>query len=130
MTLSIYFIYCVHDRIWFLKRTFSSNYRTLGFSLFYKPSARHEQHKWNTSNMGRTWGRDKFNTCETWVTQVWHNDDASATQTTRVRHECWRNNMIATRVKNFDFDNDTCENNFSHPFIYYMTNERFKKTIL
>ena len=27
-------------------------------------------------------------------------------------------------MKNFDFDNDTSKNIFSHPYIYYMANER------
>ena len=39
--------------------------------------------------------------------------DTSVTRTTRVRHK-W---------KNFDFDNDTSENIFSHPYIGYMANE-------
>ena len=34
--------------------------------------------------------------------------------------------MSATRVKNFDFDNDTSENIFSHPCIYYMASERLQ----
>ena len=40
--------------------------------------------------------------------------DTSATRTTRVLHE---------RVINFDFDNDTSENIFSHPYICYMESE-------
>ena len=43
---------------------------------------------------------------------------------THVRHESGTNNTIATQVKNFDFDNDTSENIFSHPYINYMPNER------
>ena len=39
------------------------------------------------------------------------------------RHEC---DTSATRVKNFDFDNDTGKNIFSHPYIYYMTSERLQ----
>ena len=38
-----------------------------------------------------------------------HERDTSATQT--------------TQVKIFDFDKDTSENIFSHPYISYMTNE-------
>ena len=34
--------------------------------------------------------------------------------------------MSATRVKNFDFDNDTSKNIFSHPYIYYMASERLQ----
>ena len=43
--------------------------------------------------------------------------DTSATRTTRVLHE---------RVINFDFDNDTSKNIFSHPYIYYMASKRLK----
>ena len=39
------------------------------------------------------------------------------------RHEC---DTSATRVKNFDFDNDTGKNTFSHPYIYYMASERLQ----
>ena len=31
-----------------------------------------------------------------------------------------------TRVKNFDFDNDTGKNIFSHAYIYYMASERLQ----
>ena len=50
--------------------------------------------------------------------------DTSDKIATRVRHECYTNNTSATRVKNFDFDNDTTKNIFSHPYIYYMASER------
>ena len=40
------------------------------------------------------------------------------------RHECYTNDMSATRVKNFDFDDDTSKNIFSQPYIYYMASER------
>ena len=46
-----------------------------------------------------------------------------------MRHECDTsdtNATRATRVKNFDFDNDTNKNIFSHPCIYYMANERLQ----
>ena len=36
------------------------------------------------------------------------------------RHEC-------DTSENLDFDNDTSENIFSHPYISYMTNERLQK---
>ena len=32
----------------------------------------------------------------------------------------------ATQVRNFDFDNDTSENIFSHLYISYTTNERLQ----
>ena len=35
-------------------------------------------------------------------------------------------NTSATRVKNFDFDNDTSKNIFSHTYIHYMASERLK----
>ena len=34
------------------------------------------------------------------------------------------NDTSATRVKNFDFDNGTSKNIFSHPYVYYMASER------
>ena len=36
------------------------------------------------------------------------------------------NDMSATRVKKFDFHNNTSENIFSHPYISYMANERLQ----
>ena len=50
---------------------------------------RHERHKCETS--------DTSDTIATWVPRECHTNDASA-----------------TRVKNFDFDNDTSEKKFSH----------------
>ena len=35
-----------------------------------------------------------------------------------MRHECYTNETSATRVRNFDFDNDTSQNIFSDPSIY------------
>ena len=63
---------------------------------------RHKQHKFDTST--------------TRVLHEPHECDTSATQTTR----------SATRVKKFDFDNDTSKNIFSHPYIYYMASERLQ----
>ena len=34
--------------------------------------------------------------------------------------------MSATRVKNFDFNNDTSKNIFSYPYIYYRVSERLQ----
>ena len=45
---------------------------------------------------------------------------------TRVRHERHECNTGATRVKKFDFDNDTGKNIFSHPYIYYIASERLQ----
>ena len=36
------------------------------------------------------------------------------------------NDTSATRVKKFDFDNDTSENIFSYPYVSYMANERLQ----
>ena len=36
------------------------------------------------------------------------------------------NDKSAAQVKNFDFDNDTRENIFSHPYISYMANEKLQ----
>ena len=68
-------------------------------SLICITSARHERHECNTS--------------ATLATRVRHE-----------RHECYTNDMSATRVKNFDFDNDTSKNIFSHPYIYYTGSKR------
>ena len=43
------------------------------------------------------------------------------------RHECDTSATRTTRVKSFDFDNDTSENIFSHPYISYMANERLQR---
>ena len=52
--------------------------------------------------------------------------DTSNTSATGLRHECYTKNTSATRVENFDFDNDTSENILSHPCISYMANERLQ----
>ena len=54
------------------------------------------------------------------TTLVWHEWDTSVTRVLHERHEC---DTSATRLKNFDFDNDTSENIFSHPYISYISNE-------
>ena len=56
-----------------------------------------------------------------------HKCDTSATRTKRVRNKCYTNGKSATRVKNFDFDNNTSKNIFSHPHIYYMASERLQE---
>ena len=58
------------------------------------------------------------------ATQVRHDRrecNTSATGVLHKRHECDTN---PTQAKNFDFDNDTSKNIFSHPYIYYMASER------
>ena len=69
---------------------------------------------------------DTSNTSTTRVRHERHKCNMSATQTTRARHECYTNDTSATRGKNFDFDNDTGKNIFSHPYIYYMASERLQ----
>ena len=53
--------------------------------------------------------------------------DTSDTSAARVQHECYTNDMNATQVKNFGFDNGTCENIFSHSYISYIANERLQE---
>ena len=48
------------------------------------------------------------------------------TSAIRVRHERHKCDTSATRVKNFDFDDDTCRKIFSHLYIYYMASERLQ----
>ena len=51
-----------------------------------------------------------------------------------LQHECQTratrvpdtSDTSATRVKNFDFDNGTSKNIFSHPYIYCMTSKRLE----
>ena len=52
-----------------------------------------------------------------------HECDTSEMSATRVLHK----DTSATRVKNFDFDNDTSENIFSRPYIYYTASERLEE---
>ena len=66
---------------------------------------------------------DTSSTLATRVRHKWDTSDTSATRTTRVQHECYKNDTSVTRVKNFDFDNDTGKNIFSHSYIYYMASE-------
>ena len=63
---------------------------------------------------------------ETQATRVRHKCDTNATRTTIGRHKCYTNDKTATQVKNFDFDNGTCKNIFSHPYINYMASERLQ----
>ena len=66
--------------------------------------------------------KHKYDTSETRATRLQQRD----TSATPVRHECDTNEIIATWVKNFDFDNETGENIFSHLYISYMANERLQ----
>ena len=49
--------------------------------------------------------------------------DKSNTSKSQVWHECYKNDTSLTRLKNFDLDNDTSKNIFSHPYVYYMASE-------
>ena len=60
------------------------------------------------------------------ATQVRRKCGTSATLMKRVQHKCYANNTSATQVKNFDFDNHTSKNIFSHHCIYYMASERLQ----
>ena len=52
--------------------------------------------------------------------------DMSDTKATRVQHECDTSATRTTRVKNFNLDNGTSENIFSHFYISYLANEKLK----
>ena len=65
---------------------------------------------------------DTSDTGATRATQMQHQCDL----VTRVRHECYTNDTSATRVENFDFDNDASKIIFSHPYIYYIASERLQ----
>ena len=62
---------------------------------------------------------DTSDTSATQATRMQHECETSDTIATRVRHErqlrhkCYTNNTSATRVKNFDFDSDTGKNIFT-----------------
>ena len=66
----------------------------------------HERHKCNTRATGVRDGQHECNTRQ---------------------HKCYTNNTSATLVRNFDFDNDTSENIFSHLYIRYMANEGLQR---
>ena len=63
-----------------------------------------------------------------------HECDMNATQTTRVQreryimtglqHKCNTNDTSATRVKNFDSENGTSEDIFSHHYISYICSKQ------
>ena len=85
-------------------------------SLFYNTSARHEQHKCDTSNTNATQARHERRECSTsaiLARRVRYEWDTSATQKTRVRNE-WEIVILI---------NDTSENLFSHIYISYVANE-------
>ena len=72
------------------------------------------------------------NSSPTKMTRAWHECNTSETKRHECNssaHKCYTNDMSptrTTRAKNFDFDNYTSENIFSHPCISYMANERLQ----
>ena len=84
---------------WRLRPLWNWYYKEIWSSLIYNTSARHERHEFNTS----------------------------AERATRVQHECHTNGTCTTLVKNFDFDNDTSENIFWNPCIYYRQVKDYKE---
>ena len=94
-------------------------------SLFCRTSARYKQQECDRS--------------KTSATTLWHERHQWETKKASVNSvkkvwkkwkkwlECDTNETIATRVKNFDFDNDTSENIFSYPEISYMASERLQR---
>ena len=75
-------------------------------SLIYNTSTRHERHECHTR--------------ATLATLVWHS------WANTIQHKCYINDVSATWVKNFDFDNDASKNIFSPPYIYCMASERLQ----
>ena len=69
------------------------------------------------------------NTSVTRTTRQWHEWDYSKTLLRYERHKCCKSARVrherheCTGVKNFDFENGTKGNIFSHPHISYVTNE-------
>ena len=91
-------------------------------SLIYNMSARQERHECDTSatQATRVWHeRRDSDTSETIARHYWDTSDTSAARV----QECDTNDTIVTGVKNFDFENGTKGNIFSHPHISYVTNE-------
>ena len=64
--------------------------------------------------------------CQARATQVQPECNTTDTSVTRVRHKRYTNGTNATQEKNFEFDNETSKNIFSHPYISYMANERLQ----
>ena len=86
-------------------------------SLYYNTSVRHERQKCDTND-----------TSATRVRHERHEYNTSATRVRHERHECYTNDTGATLVKNFDFDNKTSENIFSHPYNSYIANGEKQKS--
>ena len=75
--------------------------------------------------------------CQAQATRVRHEQHECGTSATRVRHErhqcdtsvarVLHERQSATRMKNFDFDNDKSENIFSRSYISCMADERLQE---
>ena len=91
-------------------------------SLIYNMSARQERHECDTSATQATWVWHERRDSDTSKTIARHYWDTSDTSAARVQ-ECDTNDTSVTGVKNFDFENGTKGNIFSHPHISYVTNE-------
>ena len=59
-------------------------------------------------------------------TSARYEPDRCDTSATWMRHKWDMSDTSAKRFKNSDFDNDTNEDIFSHPYISYMANERLQ----
>ena len=60
------------------------------------------------------------------MTRVLHESYTNNTSATRVLHKRHKCDTSGTRVSNFDFDNGTSKNIFSHPYIFYIASERLQ----
>ena len=69
---------------------------------------------------------DVSDTSATQVQHERHECTKSEKRATRAQHECDTKDTSTTRRENFDFDNETRENMFLHPYISYMGNERLQ----
>ena len=70
------------------------------------------------------WSSLFYNTSTTQMTRMRHESNTSAIRVLHERLEC---DTSATRVKKFGFDNNTCDDIFSYPYISYMANERLQR---
>ena len=73
------------------------------------------QHESDRNDTSATRVRHEQHECNTIVKRVLHE-----------RYECDTNATRTTRVRNFNFDNDTSENIFSYPYISYTANKRLQ----
>ena len=99
-------------------------------SLIHITSARHKWHECDTSATQVKRVRHEWDTSSTSATQVQHDCQINHTSAIRGLHEhyeLYMSNTSATQMKNFDWDNDTTKNIFSHLYIYYIPSERIQQ---